>query len=214
MSPHSQPMSSPREQLRTLWLDACEASKERAQRAENRGDRGWEGLWRAYWGFVIIEWVVARMTEPQWGMEDAVMVELVVEGKEYLQSNRDPSQVSELTSQCPGLWHRLSQILGRYKNMHALIDVIADYKGLVFRNTRGWVGSITTETSGLSKEEWEQKQPSPESRRETRFRFLVALLTCTASAIPSPPTALVEEMNRLGGPFIFKAVSLFSRTPL
>lgn len=96
MSPHSQPTSSPREQLRTLWLDACEASRKRAERAENRGDRGWEDLWRAYWGFVIIEWVVSRMTEPQWRMEDAVMVKLVVEGKKYLQSIRDPSHVRHI----------------------------------------------------------------------------------------------------------------------
>lgn len=86
--------------------------------------------------------------------------------------------------------------------MHALIDVIADYEGDVFKKTKEWVGSITTGTSGLSKQEWEQKEPFPESRRESRFRFLVALLTCTASAIPSPPRALVEEMNRLGGPFV------------
>ena len=84
-----------------------------------------------------------------------------------------------------------------------------------------WIQRVTDGINGLSKEEWERVDEDPtreDTRQRARFRFVVQILAYSANPRQSSaPDLIVDEMNKLGGPFVsltlirqFSALDFFS----
>ncbi|GAA5912212.1 uncharacterized protein JCM6883_000599 [Sporobolomyces salmoneus] len=123
-----------------------------------------------------------------------------------LPSTRNVREISYLKTHCPILWRDVCEAIARPE----VVRKIPDSVPVISESTEAWTHlTLPSETGqssdGLTADEWRYEgatEAEKEMRQKARFLFATTLIMyCIHGSAASPPRELVDEMNKLGGPF-------------